>query len=234
MRPSSLGLTTLVQGLYTAMALVVFADVASPTFNIQGVPDWTGMQAVISGLTLFTASLALGVVMHTITRSIFHDAKESWTVTVLTSASSGRRIAAVGARPSIPGGPTYLESMEGSDTERRWKCFEFMHGIDSQLLIRAPHVFSAIQIYREQYRLARGLVVPSVIFAVTLPFWDLLRTLDGAGSIGPFPIIRAQAFMLSVLAATVSFVAFRERAYRYAAARVMAYVTLEGIEHEDD
>jgi hypothetical protein len=228
MRPFSVGVTTWVHGLYTALALLVLADVASPTFNMQGFPHWTGMQAAAAGLIFATASLALGVVMHTMTRSLFHDAKESWTVAVLTSDSVGRRLGAVRPGPTIPGGPTFLECLEGEGRERRWKLFEFMHGIDSQLLSRAPHVYETIQIYREQYRLARAFVVPSVIFAITLPFWDPMRTLDGAGSIGPFPIIRTQLFLLSALAGIVSFMAFRERAYRYAAAKVLAYVTLEG------
>ena len=234
MRPFSLGITTLVQGLFTGMALIVLADVASPTFNITGFPDWTGMQAAVLGLLALTAALALGVVMHTITRNLFHDGKESWTVNVMTSASTQRRLLAVGSKPSTPGGPTYTEVLEGTDFEKRRKCFEFMHGVDNQILIRAPHVYAAIQIYREQYRLARGLVVPSAIFAMTLPFWDPMRTLDGAGSIGPFPIIRSQLFLLSVLAATVSFISFRERAYRYAAAKLMVYVSLKGMDAEED
>lgn len=228
MRPFSLGVTTLVQGLFTGMALIVLADVLSPTFNIQGFPEWTGMQAAVAAVIAFTASLALGVVMHTLTRSLFHDGKELWTVNVLTSPSVQHRIEAVGSPRSIPGGPSYKEILDADIGEKRGSAIEFMHGIDNQLLTRAPHVFETIQVYREQYRLARGLVVPSAIFALTLPFWAPMRTLDGAGSIGPFPIIRTQLFLLSLLAATVSFVAFRERAYRYAAAKVLAYVTLEG------
>ena len=54
--------------------------------------------------------------------------------------------------------------------------------------------------------------------------------LDGAGSIGPFPIIRSQVFMVSILASAVSFQAFRERAYRYAASKALAWVTLEQID----
>lgn len=228
MRPFSLGVTTLVQGLFTGMALVVLADVASPTFNLSEFPHWTGMQAVVVGVVLLTTALALGVVMHTLSRKLFHDSKESWTVDVLTSESVKRRITALPSKPSSPGGPTYLEALDGEGLERRRKCFEFMHGVDNQLLLRAPHVYAAIQVYREQYRLARGLVIPSLIFALTLPFWGPMRTLDGEGFIGPFPIIRSQLFLLSALAAIVCFMAFRERAYRYAAAKVMVFVTLEG------
>ena len=234
MRPFSLGITTLVQGLFTGMALIILADVASPTFNLQGIADWTGMQASMAAVVLLTASLPLGVVMHTLARSLFHDYKESWTVDVLTSDPVARRIAALEPKPSSPGGPTYRDALDSEGEDRRRKCFEFMHGVDSQLLQRVPHVYSAIQVYRGQYRLARGLVVPSAIFAVTLPFWEPMRTLDGAGSIGPFPIIRSQLFLLSALAAIVCLMAFRERAHRYAAAKVMAYVTMEGNVEGDD
>lgn len=227
MRPFSLGVTTLVQGLFTAMALVVLADVASPTFNIHGFPDWSGIQAAVAGVTLLTSSLALGVVMHTISRSLFHSSKQLWTMHVLTSEAVQHRIEAVGTTRSIPGGPTYREIVDPQTPERMLRAFEFMHGIEYQIMIRAPQVYDRIQVYREQYRLARAFVLPSVIFALTLPFWDPMRILDGAGSIGPFPIIRSQLFLLCTLAASVSWVAFRERAYRYAAARALAYVTLE-------
>lgn len=233
MRPFSLGITTMVQGLFTGLALIVLADVASPTFNIHGFPNWTGMQAAMAAVILLTASLALGVVMHTLSRSLFHDAKESWALDVLSSPPVQRRVSALESKPSSPGGPTYQETLEGEDHERRHKSFEFMHGVDNQLLLRAPHVYAAIQVYREQYRLARGLVVPSLVFALTLPFWEPMRTLDGAGSIGPFPVIRSQLFLVSSLAAIVCFMAFRERAYRYAAAKVMVYVTLEGNEQDE-
>jgi hypothetical protein len=234
MRPFSLGITTLVQGLFTGMALIVLGDVVSPTFNFQGMPAWTGLQAAMAALVLLMASLPLGVVMHTLARSLFHEYKESWTVDVLTSNSVGRRMDALPSKPSSPGGPTYREAVDAEGDERRHKCFEFMHGIDSQLLLRVPHVYTAVQVYREQYRLARGLVVPSLIFALTLPFWEFIRNLDGAGSIGPFPIIRSQLLLLSVLAAIVCVISFRERAHRYAAAKVMAYVTMEGNEESGD
>jgi hypothetical protein len=55
-----------------------------------------------------------------------------------------------------------------------------------------------------------------------------VKALDSAGAIGPFPIIRTQLFLLAILAAAVSYVAFRERSYRYAAATILAFATLEG------
>ncbi len=109
----------------------------------------------------------------------------------------------------------------------------FMQGLEYQIMARAPHVFETIQVYREQYRMARGFILPLAVLAFILPFWAPVAALDGAGSIGPFPIIRSQVFMVSILAAAVSFQAFRERAYRYAAAKALAWVTIEGIDERE-
>ena len=113
----------------------------------------------------------------------------------------------------------------------------FMQGVEYQVMVRAPHVFETIQVYREQYRMARGFILPLAVLAFILPFWAPIAALDGAGSIGPFPIIRSQVFMVGLLASAVSFQAFRERAYRYAAAKTLAWVTIEDIdakERDDD
>jgi hypothetical protein len=232
MRPFSLGIITLVQGLFTTMALIVLADVASPTFNIHGFPDWNLMQAGVAAILLLTTSLALGVVMHTLSRSLLRSKKQLWTMSVLTSPSVQRRIEAIGSMQPIPGGPTYAEILDPETPKRTIRAFEFMHGIEYQILTRRPEVYEKIQVYRDQYRVARAFIVPLVIFAFTLPIWDPLRTLDGAGTIGPFPIIRSQAFLLSVLAAAVCYVAFRERAHRYAAAKTLAYVTVEAADQD--
>ena len=64
--------------------------------------------------------------------------------------------------------------------------------------------------------------------AKALPLWEPVKALDASGAIGPFPIIRTQMFLLGILAASVSFVAFRERSYRYAAAKLLAFATVEG------
>ena len=106
----------------------------------------------------------------------------------------------------------------------------FMHGIEFQIMNRVPHVFETIQTYREQYRMARGFILPLAVLAFCLPFWGPVVALDGAGSIGPFPIIRSQTFLVSILASAVSFQAFRDRAYRYAASKALAWVTLEEID----
>jgi hypothetical protein len=39
--------------------------------------------------------------------------------------------------------------------------------------------------------------------------------------------------MVSLLASAVSFVAFRERAYRYSAAKALAWVTIKGSDTKD-
>jgi hypothetical protein len=64
------------------------------------------------------------------------------------------------------------------------------------------------------------------VLAIVLPFWGPIITLE-AGYIGPFPLIGFQLFLLSLLFACVSFLAFRERSYRYIAAQLMGFMTLE-------
>ena len=38
MRPFLMAVTTLIHGLFTVMVLLVLADVASPTFNVEEIP----------------------------------------------------------------------------------------------------------------------------------------------------------------------------------------------------
>ena len=228
MRPFSLGVTTLIQGVYTLMWLVVLVDVGSPTFNVQGSISWTGMHAVIAVVVLFVASAALGVVMHTVSRAVFHRVKQLWALEVLSSETVQHRFAPLRPVEVFPGGPKYDQILDEQTPDRVRKAGGFLHALEYQVMTRAPDVYRTIQVYRDQYRLARCFILPSAAFATILPFWDPVRALDVAGAIGPFPIIRTQLFLLSVLAAAVSYAAFRERSYRYAAAKVMAYATLEG------
>jgi hypothetical protein len=154
-------------------------------------------------------------------------------ILVLSSAAVRNRLAALGARQPSPGGPIYEELSEESPN-RVYKAAAFMHGIEYQVMIRQPEVFQNIQAYRDQYRMARSFILPCAVLALVLPFWAPIGALDGVGgTIGPLPIIRTQAFLVSVLAAAVCFVAFRERAYRYSAAKALAWVTLVGVEQED-
>ena len=229
MRPFYMTVTTLVHGLFTAMVLLVLVDVASPTFNVDGMPVWSGTQAVFVIVTVLTVSFALGLVMNTVSRGVFHKQKRLWTLELLSSAAVRNRLAALGTVQTSPGGPTYSELADEDAPNRVIKAAAFMQGVEYQVMVRAPHVYQTIQMYRDQYRMARAFILPLALLAFIIPFWAPVAALDGAGSIGPFPIIRSQAFMLSLLGSAVSFVAFRERAYRYAAATALAWITLEGI-----
>ena len=182
-----------------------------------------------------TISIALGVVLHTISRGIFHGMKQKWNLDVLSSRAVRNRLAALGTTQSAPGGPTYEELAEESP-RRVIKAAEFMHGIEYQVMTLAPDVYANLQVYRDQYRLARSFILPSLALGVVLPFWAPVAALDGAGgAIGPLPIIRTQMFLVGMLAAAVCYVAFRERAYRYSAAKALAWVTLEAaMKAEDD
>jgi len=234
MRPFYTAATNVIQGLFAILTLVVLADVVSPTFNVSGVPAWTGSQAALVIMVTVTIAMALGVVMHTVSRSVFHRQKQEWTLTVLSSAAVRNRLAALGTVQPSPGGPTYEELSEDAPN-RVMKAAAFMHGLEYQVMIRRPQVFENLQVYRDQYRLARAFILPCAVLAVALPFWGPVGALDGVGgAIGPLPIIRTQAFLISVLASAVCFVAFRERSYRYAAAKALAWVTMMGIEQDDD
>jgi hypothetical protein len=228
MRPFSLGITTLVQGLYALVWFVVLCDVWSPTFNIEHFPDWTAMQAVVATILIFLASAALGVVMHTISRAVFHPRKQDWTFTILSSPTVKRRFAELGSAGTFPGGSSYEEIFAEKTPSRVRAASAYLHLLEYQIMTRAPDVFRTLQVYRDQYRLARAFILPSAAMALVLPFWAPVATLDGAGAIGPFPIIRTQLFLLSLLAALVSYAAFRERSHRYAAAKALAFTTLEG------
>lgn len=129
---------------------------------------------------------------------------------------------------------SYAELWEedGGTGNRARRAAVFMNGVEYQIMLRASQVYEAIHVYREQYRMARGFILPLAVLAFILPFWDPVASLDGAGSIGPFPIIRSQVFMVSLLASAASFQAFRERAYRYTAAKTMAWVTIAGLRPE--
>ncbi len=100
-----------------------------------------------------------------------------------------------------------------------------------------PQTFDAL--LTEYPQLLVGLAVLAVFllssaaFALVLPLWAPIAALDTAGYIGPLPIIRTQLVLLSVLAAAVSYMAFRERTYRYSAAMLLAYATLEGEQRKD-
>ena len=192
----------------------------------------TGRTLAVSLSALVTA-LALGVIMHTTSRRLFHGQKDLWMFGMLVSDSVQQRFSEIGVVRSSPGGPTYAEILKVETENRVRRAGAFLHGMEYQVMIRAPEVYRMLQVYRDQYRVARGLIIPSAVLALILPFWDPVMALE-VGTFGPFPIIRSQMFMLSVLASAVSYVAFRERAFRYAAAQTLAFVTLEGLRSEDE
>jgi hypothetical protein len=105
--------------------------------------------------------------------------------------------------------------------------------VSPQVKVRAPHVLDTIQIYHEQYRMVRGFILPLDILAVIFPFWVPVIALDGVGSIGPFPIIHSQAFLVGLLAFAVCAFTFRERAYPYSSAKALAWVTSDRIDAKD-
>jgi len=228
MRPFTLGVTTLVQGLYALAWVVVLCDVWSPTFNIAQFPDWSGIQSLCAAILIVVASAALGVVMHTISRAVFHRRKQEWTFTILASPTIKQRFAELGSAGTFPGGVSYEGIFDEKTPSKVRASSAYLHLLEYQIMTRAPEVFRTLQVYRDQYRLARAFIIPSAAMALVLPFWAPVVSLDGAGAIGPFPIIRTQLFLLSVLAALVSYAAFRERSHRYAAAKVLAFTTLEG------
>jgi hypothetical protein len=227
MRPFSLGVSTLVHGFFAMVWAALLLDVGSPTFNLS-MPKWSATEAVVWIALLFTASAALGVVMNTISRGVFQRAKERWAMEVLVSPSVQQRFAALGPVETFPGGPSYAEVLKAEGPDRIRAAGGFLQALEYQLLTRAPEVWQAIQPWRDQYRLARGFILVSAAFAPILPLWDPVRALDSAGAIGPFPIVRTQLLLLSVLAAAVCYVAFRERTFRYSAAKLLAYATVEG------
>jgi hypothetical protein len=227
MRPFSLGVSTLVHGFLAMVWAALLLDVGSPTFNLS-MPRWSATEAVVWIALLFTASAALGVVMNTISRGVFQRAKERWALEVLVSPTVQQRFASLGNVETFPGGPSYAEVLKAEGPDRIRAAGGFLQALEYQLLTRAPEVWQAIQPWRDQYRLARGFILVSAAFAPILPLWDPVRALDSAGAIGPFPIVRTQLFLLSVLAAAVCYVAFRERTFRYSAAKLLAYATVEG------
>ena len=227
MFPYPLGVVTLLQGLYSLFWIAVLLDVASPAFNIQRLPEWTGIELALAVTVLFGAASVIGVVMHTVSRSVFRRQKDLWEFKILTSTAVGRRFSKAGVRDTGVGGPTLAEILDQADSDRVRKAGEFMHTLDYVVMAHAPQVFRTIQVYRDQYRLARGFVLPSLAIALVIPFWEPVRLMDGARHVGPFSPIGLQLLLMALLVACVTFLAFRERAFRYAAARVMSFIALE-------
>ncbi|UCE85983.1 MAG: hypothetical protein JSU66_16930 [Deltaproteobacteria bacterium] len=222
MFPYSTGFMTMLQGLYSLIWIAVLMDVLSPTLDLRKLPPWSASEGLVVLTAIFTLALAVGTVMNTVSRNVFRRTKELWASEVLTSRSVRERLDRIGAlRPT--GGPSLAEVHAADGRERVRTAGEFVHAIEHVLWIRAPHVNQNIEIYRDQYRLARGFILPSLILAIVLPFWEVVPR----GHMGGFPLISVQLFFLAVFFAGTSMYAFRERSYRYAAARIRAFLTLE-------
>ena len=227
MFPYPLGIATLVQGLYSLLWIVILMDVISPSLDLRRLPDLSSMQLVLLIGAFVTLSFAVGTVMHAVSRNAFRKRKDDWALTVLTSPNVSERFAALGSpRPS--GGPSLGEIADAEGVERVRRAGEFMHAFDHVLLLRAPDLYRSIQVYRDQYRLARGFILPSLVLALALPFWEPVP----AGHMGTFPLISFQLFFLAVFFAGVSMYTFRERSLRYAAAKTRGFLTLAMEEQE--
>ena len=226
MFPFSLGVLTVLQGLYSLCWFVILLDIGSPAFDLANLPDWNAGQLTLVIVAIMTMAAVVGVIMHTVSRNVFRRSKDLWAFKVLTSATVRRRLKATGSVDPGLGGATLSDVLDAENPDRVRHAGEFMHAIDYRVMVRSPEVYQTIQVYRDQYRLARGFIVPSLVLGLLLPLWEPIRTLEGVRNFGPVPLIGVQILLLGVLFAAISFLAFRERAFRHAAARVMSYLTL--------
>jgi len=226
MFPFSLGVLTILQGLYSLCWFVILLDIGSPAFDLADLPDWNATQLILVIGAIGTMAAVVGVIMHTVSRNVFRRSKDLWAFKVLISPTVRKRLKATGTLDPGLGGATLADVLDAENPDRVRHAGEFMHAIDYRVMVRSPEVYRTIQVYRDQYRLARGFVVPSLVLGLLLPLWEPIRTLEGVGSLGPLPLIGVQLFLLGILFAAISFLAFRERAFRHTAARVMSYLTL--------
>lgn len=226
MFPFSLGVLTLLQGLYSLCWFVILLDIGSPAFDLANLPDLNAGQLVLVIGAISTMAAVVGVIMHTVSRNVFRRSKDFWAFKVLTSSTVRRRLKATGSVDPGLGGATLADVLDPENPDRVRNAGEFMHAIDYRVMVGSPEVYRTIQVYRDQYRLARGFIVPSLVLGLLVPLWEPIRTLEGVRSLGPVPLIGIQLLLLGVLFAAISFLAFRERAFRHTAARVMSYLTL--------
>jgi hypothetical protein len=222
MFPYPLGVVTLLQGLYSMVWIVVLMDVLSPTFDLRDVSKWSAAETTLFFGALLITTFAVGVAMHTVSRNVFRKLRDAWDVQVVTSPGIRSRMAEYGlCRPS--GGPSLDEVHAAEGEERVRKAGEFMHALDYVLQIRAPHVYESVRVYRDQYRLARAFILPSLILALVIPFWEPLP----AGHVGSFPLISIQIFFMGIFFTGACMYAFRDRSYRYTLSRLRVFWTVE-------
>lgn len=226
MFPYSLGVLTLLQGLYSLCWFVLLLDIGSPAFDLTNLPDWNTGESSLVVLAVGTLSVVMGVIMHAASRNLFRRQKDLWAFKVLTSPAVRRRLKGTGNADLGLGGATMNHVLNEENPNRVRHAGEFMHTLDYMVMVRSPEVYRTIQVYRDQYRLARGFILPSLVLGILLPIWEPIRTLEGARDLGPLSLVGAQLLLLGLLFAAVSFLVFRERAFRHAAARVMSFLTL--------
>jgi len=225
MFPFSLGVLTLLQGLYSLCWFVLLLDIGSPEFDLTRLPDWNAGQLILLIIAIMIFAAVVGVIMHTVSRNLFRRQKDMWSFKVLTSSTVRKRLQATGTSDPGLAGATLADVLNDENPARVRDAGEFMHAIDYLVMVRSPAVYRTIQVYRDQYRLARGFILPSFILGILLPFWEPIRSSQGGAHLGPLPLIGVQLFLLGLLFAAISFLAFRERAFRHAAARVMSFLT---------
>lgn len=225
MFPFSLGVLTLLQGLYSLCWFVILLDIGSPAFDLREIPDWSAGQLLLVLVGIATLAAVVGVIMHTVSRNLFRRQKDLWAFKVLASPTVTKRFKLTGTTDPGLGGATLADVLDNENPHRVRNAGEFMHAIDYLVMVRSPAVYQTIQVYRDQYRLARGFILPSLVLGILLPVWEPIRALEGGAKLGPLPLIGVQLFLLGMLFAAISFLAFRERAFRHAAARVMSFLT---------
>ncbi len=215
-------------GAYTMLAIAILLDVGSPTLDLRRLPDWSVGPSVAAFAMLATLAVVLGLMIHTLSRHVYRRYKDEWALKVLMSDSVRRRYDQLNAEPMMQRlSAVSLSDIENAEgRERTQKAGEFLHAIDYHILTRAAHVHAVIQTYRSQYRFARGLIIPSIALALVVPFWDPVAAIPSGVSVGPFNLVALQLFLLWVLLAALSFLAFRERSIRYEAARTRAFFVL--------
>jgi hypothetical protein len=226
MFPFSLGVLTLLQGFYSLFWFVILLDIGSPALDLADLPELNAGQLILVIFAIGTMSAVVGVIMHTVSRNLLRRQKDFWAFKVLTSPTVRKRLKHTGVADPGMGAATLDHVLDEENLNRVRHAGEFMHAIDYLVMARSTAVYRTIQVYRDQYRLARGFILPSLMLGILLPFWEPIRTLEGGNSLGPVPIIALQLLLLGVLFAAISFLAFRERAFRHAAARVMSFLTL--------
>ncbi len=225
----SVSAQTLLQGFYSLFWIAVVMDIGSPTLDLRRLPAWSVGEAVVAGVLIFTLAIVIGTMMHTLSRHLFRRQKDEWSTEVLLSSSVMDRYTRLGLTPALLelGGTSFEDLAESDGYERRRRAGDIMHGILYGVMSRAPHVYRSIQIYRDQYRLARGFIVPSVILAFALPIWEPVAQIQSGMMVGPLNLVGIQFFFLGILLSSITFMTFRERSYRYAAALTRAFVVIQ-------